>query len=245
MGSSPKMWLNISVRYMKKLLFLFFFAVIALPLSAQWSVGLHGGMDINTMARSSFYTSQTFEDRAGFSAGLSSEYMFNEWLGLRFGADILRKNYRTVYNNSVMLQSGCNEDFKNTYLQIPVMADFCIGSAKWRLHFLGGVYGGYWLSSRESGTINQVGLDPDDDSVIHTISFENEKVEFNATRDNRLCFGAVGGISIERTLSERWSLNVEALYCYDLSSQTKDYMSFKDPRYNNTVDCHFGISYKF
>ena len=231
---------------MKKILSLLFLgAAIALPSHAQWSIGLHSGAGINSMVRSSFYTSQTYEDRAGFSAGLSSEYMFNEWLGLRFGADILQKNYRTVYNNSEMARYGCNEDFRNTYLQIPVMADFRFGPAKWRIHLLAGVYGGYWLSSRESGTINHVGLDPDDDANIHTASFENEKVEFNSTRDNRLCFGAVGGLGIERALSEHWFLGAEALYCYDLSSQTADYMSFKDPRYNNTVVCHLGVSYRF
>ena len=229
----------------KSLSILFLSAVLALPASAQWSIGLHGGADINRMTRSSFYTSQTFEDRTGLSAGLSSEYLFKEWLGLRFGVDILQKNYRTVYNNSEMLKYGCNEDFRNTYLQIPVMADFCFGSAKRSFHLLAGAYGGYWLSSRESGIINHVGLDPDDDADIHTASFENEKVQFNSERDNRLCFGAVCGLSIERALSEHWSLDVEALYCYDLSSQTRDYMSFKDPRYNNTLDCHFGVRYKF
>ena len=217
----------------------------ALPASAQWSVNLHGGFDVNALTRSSFYTSQTYEDRAGFSVGLSSTYMFKEWLGLRFGADILQKNYRTVYNNAEMLQYGCNEDFKNTWLQIPVMADFCISPAKWHIHFLGGVYGGYWLSSRESGLINHVGLDPDVDQTVDVASFENEKAAFNAERDNRLCFGVLGGLSIGRMLSEHWSINLEALYYYDLTSLTKDYMSFKDPRYNNTLDFHFGVSYKF
>ena len=231
---------------MKKLFsILFLSASLALPAAAQWSVGFHGGMDINKMTRSSFYTSQTFEDRAGFSAGISSEYLFKEWLGLRFGADILRKNYQTVYNNSEMLQAGCYEDFKNTYFQIPVMADFRICPAKWRLHFLAGVYGGYWLSSRESGTINHVSLDPDEKSNIRTVSFENEKVEFNSTRDNRLCYGALCGLSVERALSEHWSLDVESLCYYDLSSQTKDYMTIKDPRYNTTFDLRFGVSYKF
>ena len=231
---------------MKKFLLTLFLSVaLALPLSAQWSIGLHGGADYNSMVRSSFYTSQTFEGRTGLSAGIFSGYMFKEWLGLRFGADILQKNYRTVYNSSEMLKAGCHEDFCNTYLQIPVMADFRIGFSKRDLHFLCGVYGSCWLSSRESGTINHVGLDPDDDADIHGASFENEKVEFNSTRDSRLCFGVLGGIGFERALSKHWSLSVEALYCYDLSSQTRDYMSFKDPRYNNTIDCHFGVSYKF
>ena len=231
---------------MKKTLSIFFLsAALALPSYAQWSIGFHAGMDLNSMSRSSFYTSRTYESRTGFSAGIVSGYSVNDWLGLRFGADLLQKNYRTVYQDAEMAKAGCNEDFKNTYLQIPVMADFSICPTKWRYHFLAGAYGGCWLSSRESGAINCAGLDPDDDSNIHTASFENEKVEFNSTRDNRLCYGVLCGLSIERTLSKRWSVSVEALYCYDLSSQTKDYMSFKDPRYNSTLDCRFGINYKF
>ena len=231
---------------MKKIvLILFLSAALTLPASAQWSIGLHGGLDVNSMSRSAFYTSQTYESRAGFSVGLSSEYMFKEWLGLRFGADILQKNYRTVYNNSEMLKYGCNEDFRNTYLQIPVMADFCISLAQWSLHFLAGAYGGCWLSSRESGTINRVGLDPDDESTIHAASFENAKVEFNSVRDRRLCFGALCGLNVERALSQHWFVGIEALCYYDLTSQTKDYMRIKDPRYNTTFDCHFSVSYKF
>ena len=229
----------------KALSILFLCAALALPASAQWSIGLHGGLDVNKTSRSSFYTSQSFEDRAGFSVGVSSEYMFNKWLGLRFGADILQKNYQTVYNSPEMAQYGCNEDFKNTYLQIPVMADFRIGSEKWSLHFLGGVYGGYWLSCCESGIINHVGLDPNENSSISTASFENEKVEFNSERDNRLSFGALCGVGIERALSQHWSVGIEVLGYYDLTSQTKDYMAFKDPRYNTTFDCHLGVSYKF
>ena len=231
---------------MKKLLSILFLAAgLALPASAQWSIGIHGGMDLNSLTRSSFYTSQTYGNRTGFSGGIVSQYAFNEWLGLRFGADVLQKNYRTVYNNTEMAKAGCYEDFKNTYLQIPVMADFSVCPTKWRYHLLAGVYGGYWLSSRESGTINHVSLDPNDDALIHPVSFENEKVEFNSERDNRLCYGVLCGLNIERALSEHWFLNVEALYCYDLSSQTKDYMNFKDPRYNTTIDCRFGVNYKF
>ena len=231
---------------MKKIFsILFAAAALALPASAQWSIGLRGGADLNSMARSSFYTSQTFESRTGLSVGLVSGYSFNEWLGLRFGAELVQKNYQTVYNSAEMAAKGCNEDFKNTYLQIPVMADFSVCPTKWRYHFLAGVYGGYWLSCSESGIINHVGLEPDDNSTINPASFSNEKVEFNSERDNRLSYGVLGGISVERALSEHWFVNVEALYYYDLSSQTKNYMSFKDPRYNSTIDCRFGITYKF
>ena len=220
----------------------------SLSCSAQWSAGLRGGVSLNRMSRSAFYTAMKFDGGLSFTSSITATYSFSNWLAVRSGVDVLQKNYTAQYMETNLQKLGCHEDFHNTYLQIPLMADFRVGVGEFGFHALAGVYGDFWLKSTSSGRLSRMNSavpDVSSDDLVSTYDFSGETVEFNETRDNRPGFGLAGGVGVTYDLSKHWTLALEATLFYGLTSQTKDYMRISDPRYNTTCTIQAGVNYNF
>ena len=208
---------------------------------AQWRVGISGGADYNWYTANTHYqTDYHYGGVWGWSAAVFAQYDFLPWLGLRAEFVALEKSNR-FYRTGVY--AGTNYITHNTYLHLPVMAQFRFGgvlNAK-GLALRGianiGVYAGYWAASHQEGTVS------------NPMSGKAEKVNqpyvFNRERDQRADCGLAGGLGLEIQPSRHWAVHVEARCYYSLLSAVKQYMSVRDYRYNTTLGIQAGVAYLF
>ncbi len=221
---------------MKKLFLLIAAALFVLPQSssAQWHAGVTVGADYNAFSREKHYMADyTFKGHGGFTFGITGQYDFNDWLGIRADLNLTQKNhqeYRELFNN-------VDYTVKNNYLQLPVMASFSFGGDRLRGFCNLGVYGAYWLSSNWKGSVVNIFSD-----LVFDI---DDNMEFMSERDERWDGGFVGGIGLEYRISYDWSAQAELRHYYSLTSITKDYMQYNDPRYNSTTAFQLGVNYHF
>lgn len=201
---------------------------------AQWCVGVTGGVDYNVHSMDLQYMADfNMQGRWGATLGITGQYNFSNWLGVRADLNWSQKNYRQY--RSVL--NEVNYKYRNNYLQLPIMASFSFGGQKLRGFCNLGVYGGYWMNSSRSGSdINTF--------TQRTYDF-SEKVEFNNERDQRWDCGLVGGVGLEYRLWKHWALQGEVRYYYSTTSTRKQYMRVKDYRYNGTTAIQLGASYIF
>jgi hypothetical protein len=129
---------------------------------------------------------------------------------------------------------GLYTDYKNQYLTVPVMADFTFGGARVRGHFMMGGYVSYWMMANVSGNTFD---------LYNKIRPFDEKMEFNEYH-NRFVAGLVAGPGLSVALTEKISLELDALLYYDLVSYMKVSKVSPDPRYNNTASLTLGVIYK-
>lgn len=115
---------------------------------AQWRVGVTGGTDYNVFSMDRQYQTDFRTDgRWGITMGVTSQYDFNSWFGVRADLNWSQKNHRDYKD----LTKDIAYKYRNDYMQLPVMASFSFGSDNLRGFCNLGVYGAYWLNSHVSG----------------------------------------------------------------------------------------------
>lgn len=200
----------------------------------RWKIGVAIGYTSNSYSMNNSYQSDWQQSRrGGIAAGLTGQYNFADWFGLRMDVQWMQKNYR---NSRVLVVNEYN--YTNDYIQVPLVADFSFGGSKLRGFFDAGVYGGYWLASRVKG----MGTNYFSGEIVVPIS---QSGMINSKRDNRMVFGYVGGVGLEYRFHPRWSCQLECRYFYDVTSQVKQYQDIKDYRYNGTLVLQAGAAYHF
>ena len=223
--------------------FKLFLLSIALPIlvNAQWRIGVTGGATYNLLSRDNHYmVDWHYEGAWGGTAGILGQYDFNEWFGLRSEFNWTTKSYRQ-YRTGLLKDN----DYKtrNHYFQIPVMASFRFGPKKVKGFLTLGVYGGYWLTSNNSGSIGVMKVEGP--NFFNTTQYGRWKNEFVDARDNRIDYGLSGGFGVDWRISRLFSVIAETRCYYSMSSFQKDYMRIKDPRYNTTFTFQVGLCYHF
>ena len=158
----------------KRRLLLAFALMTTLFADAQWRVGVTAGADYNVFSIDKQYmTDVLFDGRWGVTYGVTGQYNFTDWFGVRADFNLTQKNYRMHRANI----EEVDLKYRNTYLQLPVMASFSFGGKKLRGFCNLGVYGGYWVHSYRSGK---------DINSFTGQSFDIKgKVEFDSDRDKR------------------------------------------------------------
>lgn len=216
-----------------KLLILLFFIALATNVNAQFGIGLKGGLDFNSVTRSnSGRIDETYHAKNGADYGIILSYQINEWFALRANVEMLSRSHTMKRNLNAV--KGLYTDYKNQYLTVPVMADFTFGGARVRGHFMMGGYVSYWMMANVSGNTFD---------LYNKIRPFNEKMEFNEYH-NRFVVGLVAGPGLSVALTEKISLELDALLYYDLVSYMKVSKVSPDPRYNNTASLTLGVIYK-
>lgn len=213
-------------------------SALAFPrtLQAQWRVGVNAGASYNKYAIDKQYmTDYRFNGAWGVTMGVTAQYSFLDWLGVRGSLNLSQRNYR---HTRAVLADRLNCLYENDYLLLPMTANFSFGGNALRGFLNLGVYGGYWLNSHRSGR--------------EYSSFSNwpydfsEQVQFNAEKDQRCDFGYTGGVGMEWQFSRHWAVQAEALCYYSIVSSVKQYMTqVKDYRYNTTLGLQAGVMYLF
>lgn len=222
------------MKYLKILIFsLFLFGTIGAQ--AQWDLGVKAGLNVNNIDRSNTgRIDEIYHSMPGFDLGVFGRYQINEWLGLRADLSVMARNHG-MDRNAYLLQDVFTT-YLNTYMMLPVMADFSINLEKFHIHFMGGGFVGYWMSARRYGqtNINMSGI----------LEEFNEKIEFNKYH-NRFSAGTAVAAGVEYDLSEKWALELDCIYYYDLVSYMKVNKIAADTRYYNTTSLTLGLIYKF
>ena len=218
----------------KRRLLLAFALMTTLFANAQWRVGVTAGADYNVFSIDKQYMADVlFDGRWGVTYGVTGQYNFTDWFGVRADFNLTQKNYRMHRANI----EEVDLKYRNTYLQLPVMASFSFGGKKLRGFCNLGVYGGYWVHSYRSG---------EDMNSFTGQSFDIKgKVEFDSDRDKRWDCGLVGGVGMEYRFDRHWAAQVELRHYYSTTSTTKQYMRNKDYRYHSTTAIQLGASYIF
>ena len=213
----------------------------ATEVNAQWTVGMKGGWNWTSLARSNMgRIDETYSPRGGFDAGIQARYQLTDWLAVRADLSHLSRSYRMDRNLHYLDPVYTN--YSNDYLMLPLMADFSFGGKALRGHAYVGGFGGYWMRARMSGKTYWM-----TDYYVYYNDFKESRV-FNR-EDQRLIAGAVGGLGLSYAfLNSKGTgpvINLDALYYYDLVSHHKGYAHLSDPRYLNTLSVTLGVAYSF
>lgn len=212
---------------------LVFFVALAINANAQLGIGLKGGLDFNSVTRSNAgRVDETYHSKNGLDLGLVLSYQVNEWFAMRANVEMMSRSHTMKRNLNAV--KGIYTDYNNQYLTVPVMADFTFGGTKVRGHFIMGGYVSYWMKANVSGNTFD---------IYDKVRPFDETMEFNEYH-NRLVAGVVAGPGLSCELSDKISLELDALLYYDLVSYMKINKVSADPRYNNTASLTLGVIYK-
>ena len=220
----------------KSLLVAVILMLLPLALHAQWRVGVVEGYDFNIHAQDVHYMNDyKISGRPGLYTGVSGQYSFKKWLGVRADLIFAQKNYNLRRTDL----PDVNHTYMNNYLLLPVMATFSFGGDNFPLRGFAniGEYGGFWLTSHRFGT---------EYNIMTNKKYEfAAPVTFNQERDNRWDMGLVGGAGMELRCNKHLSVQIEARCFYSLTSQVKEYMKVKDYRYDTTIGLQAAVYYVF
>lgn len=216
-------------------------------LQAQWSVGLEGGSFTNYMiTNTSSLPFTVTQPITGYAIGIPVCYRVNDWFSVLADPNVMKKNYKVVRTDFFQ---GVYETHNNTYLQLPLMANFAFGPGRLKGFLNLGGYVGYWAAGKVSGSEPNI-LNPVDDAFFtsnpSSVFGENqsysfsEKYSFDATRDNRFEAGWVLGIGVRYLVAARYNLFIEGREIQSLTDQQKNYMINQIPRYNRTFGLMVG-----
>lgn len=225
-----------------------FLLVMAIPMQAQWSVGVNMGYTHNSLTTSSgYFYDRVYHPQDGFTVGVPVKYAFNDWFALGGEALFIQKGYDVRRSG---FYEPLHQEVSNNYLSVPLYANFSFGGKRLRGFMNVGGYMGYWLSSYTKGTTIHQFNSPDNDTNIYydiedvnLIHHFDEKVPFDSRRDNRFEAGGMVGAGISYMLTDKIQLAAECRYYHSLTDLQKDYMLFRVPRYNNTFAITAGVSY--
>ena len=221
---------------MKRLILLFSFCLLQGVAMAQWSVGIRGGVNSTSIDRSHFdRIDETYESLIGYNLGLYGRYTINPWLAVRADLNLMQRSHRLQRHLNYL--SPVYTDHINTYLLLPIMADFSFGGSRLRGHLLLGGFVGYWLEQRVKGVTYGM-----TDYEVFFNDFDEHRT-FTAEH-NRFNAGLAGGIGLSYSVTDHIDLNLDALLYYDLLSHHNGYANLQDYRYLNTGSLTIGISYK-
>jgi hypothetical protein len=211
-----------------------------LPLAAQevpppWHIGITAGYTNNEL-----YTSDQnrafsrYERGHRFEVSVPVRYQFAEWFALQAELQFIQKNYTWTRDKNF---DGIYMDVTNSFIDIPVMANFSFGGSKLRGFLNAGGFMGVWINSHRRGTDYGAGSNVWDPQTYYYDYDEN--IEFDHKRDNLFDAGLLLGLGVQY----EWkpvTIFVEGRFNYGLSDLQKDYMYEKVPRINDTIAITIG-----
>lgn len=227
--------------YKKIFAMLFIAALFGITkLQAQLYVGIEGGANRNYLVTNTadkpFFE---YQPSNGFSAGIPIRYAFPSlaWFGgIQAVPTFIQKNYRiqrTGYYSPMYQQTD------NSYLELPVMAQFRFGGKISKTQSLHGIlnlggFGGYWMSSHVKGRA----LSPMDPGNYQSY---DEKYTFMTQKDRRLELGGLAGVGLQYMPNRKFVITLEGRYTPTLTDQQKAYSEDQTPRYNDTYSLLLGV----
>jgi hypothetical protein len=212
-------------------------------LRAQLYVGVEAGANRNYLiTNTSDKPFFTYEPQYGYSVGIPVRYQFPSlpWFGgIQAVPSLVQKNYRMQRTG---FYSDMYQQYDNTYLELPIMAQFRFGGTIKKEQSLYGIlnlggYGGYWMSSHVKGRA----LSPMD--LTNYQEFD-ESYSFSDVKDNRIELGGLAGVGLQYMPNKKFVISVEGRYTPTFTDQQKAYSENQTPRYNDTYSVLVGVQYQ-
>lgn len=214
--------------------------------NAQWRLGVEGGVSLNWHMQDFGYAN-TMSNKilAGGTAMISTQYNFNEWIGLRADLGWAQRNYTlqrtSTYKGDNDASYPCvyYSKYSRHYIMFPLTLSVSFGSEDVRGYVdIGGFVGG-WLG----GAMQQSDYY---DGVLDKSSVYEEKYVFNNKRDVRVDAGLVGRIGIVFNVYDNLYMNIEAVDYWGMVNIHKTGSKYiKQNAYDNTLSFQIGIGYIF
>jgi hypothetical protein len=206
----------------------------------RWHIGLSGGYVNNALYTSAAGRALTeYENGHGFEFAVPLRYQFVPWFAAQGELRYIQKNYtwrRTGRYDRV------HSTVTNSFLEIPLMANFSLGGEKLRLFANAGAYAGFWLNSRRKGTGIENTQDPFSNAVFY-YDFD-EQVEFDERRDALFEVGLLAGLGLQYAFKP-WALFLEGRYYYGLTDLQQDYGYNMVPRMNSAFTVTMGALFNY
>jgi hypothetical protein len=194
---------NFLIKFLPLIIILVAFGMEA---SAQYSVGLHGGMNLSNY--SGKYQNSNFETKTGMVLGLVVQKQQNDWLSFQaeLNYDQWGANYNRVINDGIEYTTEYNDIEQDAnYLTLPLLAKFDIGE-KHKVFGFGGLYFGYLLSANINGTETVTNkTDPDD---VETTPVNRDYKDDISNFD----MGAVLGLGVDFRVSDAMGIFIDGRY---------------------------------
>ena len=217
--------------------------VFAAKSQAQLYVGVEAGANRNYFVTNAddkpFFE---YQPLYGYSAGATVRYAIPSmpWFGgIQATPSYVQKNYRIQRTG---FYEPIYQDNTNSYVELPIMAQFRFGGMISRTQSLHGFlnlggYGGYWLS----GNIKGRTLSPMDPTNFQAY---NEAYTFSNEKDNRIEWGGLAGIGLQYMPNKNYAISLEGRYTAAATDQQKAYMENQTPRYNDTYSILMRVEYQ-
>ena len=203
--------------------------------AAQWSMGVRAGWTGTSISRyDGGRMDESYSPLGGLEVGLQGRYKVNDWLAVRADLSLMQRSHRMDRNLNYL--DPVYTEHINSYIMLPVAADFSFGGEQLRGHLLAGGYGGYWASERRCGQTYWM-----TDYYVYFESFD--EMRELTDEDQRLNAGAAFGAALTYSANSKWEVGVETMYYYDLTSHHRGTPHLADPRYLNTLTLTITINY--
>lgn len=203
--------------------------------AAQWAVGVRAGWTGTSISRyDGGRMDESYSPLGGLEVGLQGRYTVNDWLAVRTDLSLMQRSHRMDRNLNYL--DPVYTEHINSYIMLPVVADFSFGGEHLRGHLLAGGYGGYWASERRCGTTYWM-----TDYYVYFEPFD--EMRELTDEDQRLNAGAAFGAALTYSANSKWEVGVETMYYYDLTSHHRGTPHLADPRYLNTLTLTMTINY--
>jgi hypothetical protein len=236
---------------MKKIFILIIQVIITSNNSyAQFLLGVDAGYSVNHLSTdisNRTYTKNT--NGSGYNVNLHGAFIISDRFKIQTGIGLIQKSYSFVRTG---YYEGIYENFTNSYLQIPSLAQFrVLIIKKVKVHFNSGIYGAYWTSAYVDGTLpnifdstNQID-DVGEIAQFFAFTEYSEKYSFNQDKDSRIEYGFVTGLEFNYDPTSRYSVILKASYYQSIADQQKDYMVNQIAKRNQTFCISVGYLIKF
>ncbi|MDR2758110.1 MAG: PorT family protein [Spirochaetaceae bacterium] len=207
---------------------------------SRWHIGFSAGYTNNDLYTSTGDRPLTEYKRGhGFELALPVRYQLSPWFALQAEFQYIQKNYtwrRTGQYDRIY------STVANSFIDIPLLANFSLGGEKLRAFANVGGYLGVWINSRRKGTQLENTQDPFSGAVFY--DDYNERVEFDDRRDARFDAGLLAGLGLQYAL-RLCVLFLEGRYYYGLTDLQQDYGYNMIPRMNSTFAVTIGAFFNY
>jgi hypothetical protein len=206
----------------------------------SFTAGLYSGYTYNSIFSSVGYRSFTeYGNGHGYVVGIPAGYSITDWFTVYIEPSIIAKSYMLLRTGYV---AGTEQNWRNTYFQMPLVAQFSFGGKNIRGFVSLGGYAGGWTNSHTWGWYRESTSFVSEYGKEYFYYFR-ENVKFDKERDNRFDGGLLIGLGLKYDFTG-WGIFAEARYYCSLSDMQKNYMYEQVPRYNDTYVFTIGTTYR-
>lgn len=223
--------------------------------NAQWRLGVTAGTTVNCYTQENSYAyDRVLAPGWGGTAGITAQYNFFDWLGLRLDWTMAQRNYSssfyfrewTDFNGQLQHEQY---RYTNIYHMIPIAVNFSFGGKYVRGYVDIGGYVAHWTFGRYTAHMADEyhGQWMEDlqkrACATYTVS---EPYTFDKRRDRRFDAGLTGRIGITYTTPVRLFISVEGVCYYGLvNNHLTGSDHYQQPGYHTTAALQIAIGYVF